>query len=72
MSRVVAVNVGTPREIEWLGRVEHTSIWKAPVEGRIPVRGVNLAGDDQADAGEEAADIHAPPLAVEDALKTGT
>ncbi len=26
-----------------------TSIWKHPVEGRVPVRGVNLAGDDQAD-----------------------
>ena len=26
-----------------------TAIWKAPVEGRIAVRGVNLDGDDQAD-----------------------
>jgi MOSC domain-containing protein YiiM len=43
------VNVGTPREIEWLGRRETTSIWKAPVEGRVAVRGVNVAGDDQAD-----------------------
>ena len=46
--RVLSVNVGTPRELEWLGRVETTSIWKSPVEGRVAVRGVNIAGDDQA------------------------
>src|SRR5512134_482581 len=47
--RVLSVNVGTPRLIEWLGRVEATSIWKSPVEGRLAVRGVNIEGDDQAD-----------------------
>jgi MOSC domain-containing protein YiiM len=47
--RVVSVNVGTPRRIDWLGRVEMTAIWKAPVDGRVRLRGVNLAGDDQAD-----------------------
>ena len=26
-----------------------TAIWKEPVAGRVPVRGVNLDGDDQAD-----------------------
>jgi MOSC domain-containing protein YiiM len=46
--RVLSVNVGTPREIEWLGRREQTSIWKYPAEGRLEVRGVNVAGDDQA------------------------
>ena len=47
--RVVSVNVGLPREIEWLGRRATTSIWKEPVEGRVEVAGVNVAGDDQAD-----------------------
>ena len=47
--RLLAVNVGAPREIEWLGRRETTSIWKSPVDGRVAVRGVNVAGDDQAD-----------------------
>jgi MOSC domain-containing protein YiiM len=47
--RVVSVNVGLPREIEWLGRRATTSIWKEPVEGRVEVAGANLAGDDQAD-----------------------
>ena len=47
--KLLSVNVGSPREIEWLGRQETTSIWKSAVEGRVPVRGVNVAGDDQAD-----------------------
>jgi MOSC domain-containing protein YiiM len=48
-ARVISVNVGLPREIEWLGKRDTTAIWKAPVEGRVPVADVNLAGDDQAD-----------------------
>jgi MOSC domain-containing protein YiiM len=47
--QVLSVNVGTPRVIEWLGEVAPTSIWKTPVAGRVAVRGVNVAGDDQAD-----------------------
>lgn len=47
--RIIAVNVGTPREVDLDGRVITTSIWKRPVAGRVPVRGVNVAGDDQAD-----------------------
>ena len=46
---VVSVNVGRPRSIEWFGRDVTTSIWKQPVDGRVAVAGVNLAGDDQAD-----------------------
>jgi MOSC domain-containing protein YiiM len=46
--RLLSVNVGRPREIEWLGRVEKTSIWKSPVTGRVPVYGVNIEGDEQA------------------------
>jgi MOSC domain-containing protein YiiM len=46
---LLSVNVGSPREIEWLGRREATSIWKSPADGRVLVRGVNVAGDDQAD-----------------------
>lgn len=46
---VVSVNVGTPRTIEWHGELITSGIWKSPVAGRVAVRGVNLAGDDQAD-----------------------
>jgi len=45
------VNVGTPRDVSWRGRRVRTSIWKAPVDGPVAVRGVNVAGDDQADRG---------------------
>lgn len=47
--RVVSVNVGRPREIESQGRTVRTSIFKAPVEGRVPVRTLNLDGDQQSD-----------------------
>ena len=47
--RVVSVNVGRPRELRVSDRVVRTSIWKDPVAGRIAVRGVNVAGDDQSD-----------------------
>ena len=35
--------------MRWHGRVVRTAIWKEPVAGAVAVRGVNLAGDDQAD-----------------------
>jgi MOSC domain-containing protein YiiM len=47
--RVISVNVGAVREVEWRGEVVTTAIWKQPVAGRIALRGVNFAGDDQAD-----------------------
>jgi MOSC domain-containing protein YiiM len=46
---VLSVNVGPVREFEYGGRPARSAIWKSPVVGRIAVRGVNLAGDDQAD-----------------------
>lgn len=47
--RIVSVNVGGIRQVEWQGRSVATGIWKSPVDGRIALRGVNFAGDDQAD-----------------------
>jgi MOSC domain-containing protein YiiM len=41
--------VGLPREFEYNGRPARSAIWKSPVAGRVAARGVNLAGDDQAD-----------------------
>jgi MOSC domain-containing protein YiiM len=49
MPRVLSVNVGSVREIEWRGRRVTTGIWKHAVSGRIALRGVNFLGDDQAD-----------------------
>src|SRR5215212_9875591 len=44
-----SVNVGAARTVEAEGRSVLTAIWKSPVDGRVALGGVNLAGDDQAD-----------------------
>src|SRR5689334_12586019 len=49
MARLLAVNVGRPREIAWRGRTVYTSVWKAPVQGRSLVRRLNVDGDAQGD-----------------------
>jgi MOSC domain-containing protein YiiM len=50
MPRLVSVNVGRPAQIAARrGRPLMSAIRKAPVDGRVRVEGVNLAGDDQAD-----------------------
>ncbi len=46
---LLSVNVGGVREFEYNGRPAKSAIWKSPVTGRVVARGVNLAGDDQAD-----------------------
>jgi MOSC domain-containing protein YiiM len=47
--KVLSVNVGGPREVEWRGEWVRTSIWKAPAPGRVAVGRTNLAGDEQSD-----------------------
>jgi MOSC domain-containing protein YiiM len=47
--KLISVNVGLPREIEWRGRKVRTSIWKTPVEGRVRVDRLDLEGDQQSD-----------------------
>jgi MOSC domain-containing protein YiiM len=47
--KLLSVNVGLPREVEWNGRMIRTSIFKAPVVGRVHVRKMNLDGDEQSD-----------------------
>jgi MOSC domain-containing protein YiiM len=46
---LLSVQVGRPRVVPRGDGVAGTAIWKAPVEGRVAVRGVNIEGDDQAD-----------------------
>ncbi len=46
---VESVNVGTIRTVQYNGKTITTGIFKDPVPGRLAVKGVNLAGDDQAD-----------------------
>jgi MOSC domain-containing protein YiiM len=50
MGRIISVNVGTPRQLSVRrGRPLMSAIVKAPVQGRVRVAGINLAGDAQAD-----------------------
>ena len=50
MARIVSVNVGRPQQISVRrGRPVMSAIGKAPVDGRVRVEGVNVAGDDQGD-----------------------
>jgi len=47
--KLISVNVGLPREITVGGKIVRTSIWKAPVQGRVHVSTLNLNGDQQSD-----------------------
>jgi MOSC domain-containing protein YiiM len=47
--KLLSVNVGLPREVEWNGRIVRTSIFKAPVRGGVKLRKLNLNGDEQSD-----------------------
>ncbi len=47
--RVLSINVGLPRSIDTPAGPVLTSIFKSPVEGRVPLRAYNLAGDRQSD-----------------------
>jgi len=46
---VISVNAGAPQTVTWKRRTFITAIVKTAVEGRVAVRGVNVAGDSQAD-----------------------
>ena len=47
--KLLSVNAGLPREVEWHGETVRTSIFKEPVPGRVQVAQLNLQGDQQAD-----------------------
>jgi ferredoxin-NADP reductase/MOSC domain-containing protein YiiM len=49
MAKLLSVNVGLPRDIEWHGKTVRTAIWKEPVTGRRWVRRLNVDGDGQGD-----------------------
>jgi MOSC domain-containing protein YiiM len=47
--KLLSVNVGMPREVDWQGRLVRTSIFKSPVLGPVRVTTLNLEGDAQSD-----------------------
>ena len=51
VGRLIAVNVGLPRNVPWRGRTVHTGVWKHSVDGPQMVRSLNIDGDGQGDLG---------------------
>jgi MOSC domain-containing protein YiiM/ferredoxin-NADP reductase len=49
VAKLLSVNVGLPRDIEWQGRTVRTAVWKEPVSGRRWARRLNIEGDGQGD-----------------------
>ena len=49
IARLLSVNVGLPREINWRGQTVRTAVWKNPVQGKRMVRRLNIDGDGQGD-----------------------
>jgi len=47
--KLLSVNVGLPKTVEFQGQAVSTGIFKDPVQGRVKVRRLNLDGDKQAD-----------------------
>jgi MOSC domain-containing protein YiiM len=64
--KLVSVNTGLPREVNWHGRIVTTAIFKEPARGRVALRKLNLDGDRQADLtvhGGEHKAVYCYPLA---------
>jgi MOSC domain-containing protein YiiM len=47
--KLVSVNVGRPRTVDWHGRRVRSAIWKVPVMGPVRVTRLRLEGDKQSD-----------------------
>src|ERR1700675_677197 len=47
--KLLSVNVGLPREIEWQGERVRTSIFKSASAGHVRVMTLNVEGDEQSD-----------------------
>lgn len=47
--KLISLNCGLPRHVDWQGMDVTTSIFKDPVAGRVRLRALNLDGDRQSD-----------------------
>jgi MOSC domain-containing protein YiiM len=47
--KLISVNVGLPRNVNWQGKVVQTSIWKEPIAHQTYVSKLNVDGDRQSD-----------------------
>ena len=51
VAKLIALNVGLPRDVSWHDRTVYTGVWKKPVWGPRMVRRLNIDGDGQGDLG---------------------
>ncbi len=51
MGKLVSINVGMPKGVQWRDKNIYTGIWKTPVQGPVMVRRLNIDGDGQGDLG---------------------
>jgi MOSC domain-containing protein YiiM len=66
-AKVLSVNLGSIREVQWRGRTIRTAIWKEPIQGPVALSGINLEGDAQADRSVHGGDDKAVyAYAIED------
>jgi MOSC domain-containing protein YiiM len=47
--KLISLNVGLPRQVNFRGEVVNTGIFKEPIQRRVKLRKLNLDGDKQAD-----------------------
>ncbi|MER5941967.1 MOSC and FAD-binding oxidoreductase domain-containing protein [Streptomyces sp. NPDC001928] len=59
MATLLSVNTGMPKDVSWQGRTVHTGAWKAPVQGPLMVRRLNVEGDGQGDLAGHGGEIRA-------------
>ncbi len=69
MGRLISVNVGLPRNVSWRGETVYTGIWKQPVQGRVVVRKLNVAGDGQGDLAGHGGEHRAVMLYQQDSYR---
>src|SRR5436190_116062 len=42
VAKLLSINVGLPRDIQWQGRTVRTAVWKEPIAGRCWARRLNI------------------------------
>jgi len=75
--KLLSIQVGLPREVQWQGRIVTTGFFKERVEGPVMMRTLNLEGDAQADLTvhggmDKAVRIVEPPRFQEGSQQAGT
>jgi hypothetical protein len=60
VAKLIAVNVGLPRNVAWNGRTIYTGVWKAPVDG--PRMGTRIPALTRQNAGLSAVSFRLIPI----------